>query len=314
MRILIVTNMYPQPDRPDFGTFVKDQVESLRAAGVEVDVLLIDGPKSTWNYLWGPFNLWRQLLKKRYQLIHAHYVLSGIIARLQLGTPVVVTYHGSEVGINPRHWLARLTRLAHPLFNRVIVVSPRMKATLGDSRVRVIPCGIDLDEFAPIPRAEARKQLGLPPDKPLALWIGSPHRREKRFHLLEQAWQLLQEDLPEAELLIVTGKPHSLIPLYLSAGDVLPLTSLYEGSPMVIKEAMACNLPIVSVDVGDVAAVIAETQHCYIVEASPRAIANKLRLILSNCPRSNGRRNLTHLSLEAIALQLIALYREVIQH
>ena len=97
MRVLIVTNMYPIPEEPSFGTFVKGQVDSLVKAGVDIDVLLINGRQSQLNYLWGIFRFWRQLWGGGYDLIHAHYIFSGIIARLQWGYPLVLTHHGIEV-------------------------------------------------------------------------------------------------------------------------------------------------------------------------------------------------------------------------
>ena len=311
MKVLVVTNMYPVPEQPAFGTFVRDQVEALRRKGIDIDLLFIDGGKGKLSYLGGAFRYWGRLLKGRYDVVHAHYVLSGIVARLQPFLPVVVTYHGSELGVGPDHWLFKLTRVVHPLFDRVIVVSPKMQEALDDPNVHVIPCGIDLEDFEPIPVSQARQQLGLPPHSPLVLWPGDPKRPEKRYRMLEQAVAQVRQEMPDVELVLVSGKPHHVNPVYMRACDVLGLTSAYEGSPMVIKEAMACNLPIVSVDVGDVAAVIGGTEHCYLVEAAPEAVAEKLHLVLSKRQRTNGRIRVGHLSSAAIADQLIDVYKEV---
>ena len=311
MKILAVTNMYPQPDQPAFGTFVRDQVEALRRKGVEIDVLFVDGRKSRLNYLWGIFRFWGRLFRRRYDVIHAHYVFSGIIARLQPFVPVVVTYHGSELGVDRRHWLSRLSRAVSPFFRQVIVASPRMKQVLNDPRVHVIPCGVDLNAIKPIPLPQARQQLGLPPDKPLVVWVSDPRRPEKRYSMVERAVELVKKDLPDVELVVVSGQPHQVVPVYMSACDVLALTSAHEGSPMVIKEAMACNLPIVSVDVGDVAAVIGETEFCYIAEPTFEGVAEKLRLVLSNRQRTDGRSRIGHLESNSIADQVIEVYREM---
>ena len=311
MRTLIVTNMYPEPEQPAFGTFVEDQVEALRRRGLELDVLFIDGRKSKVNYLWGTFRMWWYLLRRRYDLIHAHYSLSGIVARLQPFLPVVVTYHGSELGVRTDHWLFRLSRAVAPLFQQVIVVAPHMKALLDGSNVTVIPCGIDLDKIRPIPVTQARQQLGLPLDKPLVVWVGDHRRAEKRYSMMEQAVDLVRRDVPEVELVLVSGQPYDVVPVYMSACDVLGLTSAHEGSPMVIKEAMACNLPIVSVDVGDVASVIGETEHCYLVESTPEAVAEKLRLVLSNRQRTNGRSTIGPLESDTIAGRIVEVYKQV---
>jgi glycosyltransferase involved in cell wall biosynthesis len=303
--------MYPQPDQPAFGTFVQDQVEAICRQGVEVDVLFINGRKSRWNYVWGLFRLWRQVLRKRYDVVHAHYLFSGIIARLQPFIPVAVTYHGSELGVSRQHWLSRLACAAAPFFHRVIVVSPQMKQRLDGSNVCVIPCGINLDEIKPVPLPQARQQLGLPADKPLVLWAADPRRPEKRYSLVEQAMKLVKQSLPNAELVLVADQPHQVIPIYMSACDVLALTSTHEGSPMVIKEAMACNLPIVSVDVGDVVAVIGETEHCYLVEPTPEAVAEKLYVALSNRRRTDGRSKVGRLESNHIASRIIEVYKEI---
>jgi glycosyltransferase involved in cell wall biosynthesis len=186
-----------------------------------------------------------------------------------------------------------------------------MKALLDSSNVTVIPCGIDLDGIKPIPVAEARQQLGLPLDKLLVVWVGDHRRAEKRYSMMEQSVDLVRRDMPEVELVLVSGLPHDVVPVYMSACDVLGLTSAHEGSPMVIKEAMACNLPIVSVDVGDVASVIGQTENCYLVEPTPEAVAEKLRLVLSNRQRTNGRSTIGSMDSDAIARRIVQVYEQV---
>jgi glycosyltransferase involved in cell wall biosynthesis len=128
--------------------------------------------------------------------------------------------------------------------------------------------------------------------------------------MLERAVELAKKDLPDTELVRVSGQPHKMVPVYMSACDVLGLTSAYEGSPMVIKEAMACNLPIVSVDVGDVSAVIDGTRHCYLVAPTPEAVAEKLCTVLLDRRRTDGRNKIGHLELGFIADRIIKAYRE----
>lgn len=313
MQVLVVTNMYPTAEQPAFGTFVYDQVEALRKAGVAIDVVFINGRKSKLSYVTGVFRFWWRLLTKRYDIVHAHYAISGFVARLQFLHPVLVTYHGAEVLDHAPTWLRFLSRRGTQMFDRIIVVNQREKDhILGNgTKVEVIPCGVDLSDFRPLPQAEARSTLGLQMDKPLVLWAGEYWQSEKRFELVQESMDVLKTHYPEAELVLVSGRPHSVIPIYMSACDALVLTSRSEGSPMVVKEAMACNLPIVSTDVGDVAEVIAGVEECYLVEPDPADVAEKLEWVLRKRRRTRGRDELTRLSGELIARRIIAVYNDL---
>jgi glycosyltransferase involved in cell wall biosynthesis len=310
MKVLVVTNMYPTQDKPAFGVFVQEQVEALRKEGVEIDVLFVDGSRSKLNYIWGFFRFWGRLLKRRYDLIHAHYIFSGIIARAQFLYPVVLTHHGLEAFMT---WQRIPSRLIIPFVNMVILVSQEQKEKLRCEKAEVIPCGVNFDLFKPTPKDKAREKLNLPLDKKLVLWVGQHTRPEKRFDIVQAAVAQARERDPSIELVLVSGQPHELVPIYCNACDVLPLVSDGEGSPMVIKEAMACNLPIVSVPVGDVPEVIGGTDGCYLCTQEPLNIAEKLHLALRNGKRTNGREKIKHLELSIIAKRIITLYREVLR-
>lgn len=136
MKVLVVTNMYPNPDNPDSGIFVHEQVEALRKQGVQIDVLFVNGSRNKLNYIWGIIRLWGRLLFRRYNLIHAHYIFSGIIARAQFLYPVIITHHGVEVFMT---WQRIPSRLIIPFVNRVILVSKEQKKSLGAKRPRSSP-------------------------------------------------------------------------------------------------------------------------------------------------------------------------------
>lgn len=312
MRVLIVTNMYPTPEMPSFGTFVHDQVAALRASGIECDVFFFNGRASRWNYLRAFPRFWRQLRRGRYDLIHAHYVLAGIVARAQWGHRVVLTHHGGEVLGQPR-WQAPLCRLLTPLCDETIVVTEELRRALYADDAWVIPCGVDLDRFTPRPRADARAALGLPHDKPLVLFAGEYWRPEKRFALVEAAMALVQRELPAAELILLTGKPHHVVPDHMSACDALVLTSRVEGSPMVIKEAMASNLPIVSVRVGDVPEIIGGTPGCALAASDAADVAAKLIAVLRERRRTNGRERIAHLRHDQVARRVRTVYERAIE-
>jgi glycosyltransferase involved in cell wall biosynthesis len=303
--------MYPCPEMPSFGTFVEKQVDSLRKEGLEVDVFFFNGRASRWNYLWSFPRLWARLLTHRYDLLHAHYVFSGIVARAQLLRPVVLTQHGPEV-FGPTYQ-APLCRWVNPLMDRVITVSEEQRVRGRLNKGTVIPCGIDFDLFKPMPLEETRRELGLPMDRKLILWAGEYFRPEKRFEVVQKSIELLRKEEPDVELVLVSGKPLNEVPKYMNACDVLLLVSDGEGSPMVVKEAMACNLPVVSVPVGDVADVIGDTEGCFICSQDPRDVAEKLRLALSRGQRTDGREKIGHLEIGNIARRIIEVYEDLIE-
>ena len=311
MRVLVVTNMYPQPHQPAFGVFVKDQVESLRGLGLEVDVLFMDGRRNKLNYLAAYPRLWSRLRGKRYDLLHAHYVFSGLVARAQWSQPVVLTHHGMEVFKTWEKYVCRLTRR---WFDKLIVVSPEMKERLGVVDAYVIPCGVDLGRFQPRPKAEARRALGLPLDKKLILWAGEYFRPEKRFELVQEAIKIVQPRDPRVELVLLSGKPHETVPLYMTACDVLLLTSDAEGSPMVIKEAMGCNLPLVSTAVGDVPDVIAGVDGCYLCSQDVADVANKLEMALAFGKLTVGRERVRSMELSEIGKRIVSVYEDALAH
>lgn len=318
MRVLVVTNMYPTQDRPWFGVFVDDQVKSLKKLGVDVDVFMVDGSDNRMRYLTGFPRLWKHLLNNKYDLIHAHYVYSGIIAKSQWKYPVVLTHHGPETFFDypdGGFFTSRqpaVCRWATPKFDEVIVVSNEIREKLRYPEAHVIPCGVDLERFKPMSKEAARASLGLPQGKKLVLWAGNPRRPEKRYELVEAATKLLQERDPSVELLLAADMPHSSVPMFMNAADLLLLVSDAEGSPMVVKEAMACNVPVVSTPTGDVAEVISTTPGCFITTQAPSDIAEKVELALKSGERTNGREAVRHMALDNIARQVVEVYEKAL--
>jgi len=325
MRVLMLTNMYPYVDKfcfaiwpmrnktcleadPSFGTFIYEQVRALRALGVDVDVLFVNGRASKWNYLLGYPRLWRQLHYVRYDLIHAHYVFSGMIARAQLGLPIVQSFHAPGQMHTYQGWLCK--RLV-PLVDEVIVTSAEHKARLGYEGAHIIPCGVDLALFVPRPRDEARAELDWDLTRKVVIWVGDP-RREKRVDLAYATYELLRQWRDDTDLRVISKVPHETIPTYMNAADVLLLTSDHEGSPVVSKEAMACNLPIVSTAVGDVPEVISGVEGCFLAEHTPEDLAAKVELALAFGRRTRGREAITHLQTEGEARAILALYEKVL--
>ena len=309
MKVLVFTHMYPSQKHPEHGIFVQQQVASLQREGVDVDVLPIDTKKSKWLYPWSFVPLVKQVLIHHYDLVHAHYVFAGVVARSQFREPIILTHHGVEALWG---WQAPLCRLMSRLVDRTIVVTAQIKASIGLDSSVVIPCGVDFELFKPRDQRWSRQQLGLCEDKKLVLFVGRYPERRKRFDIVQDAVERLKMDGMDVELVVAYKQPYAEVPLYMNACDVIILPSEHEGSPQVVKEAMACNLPVVSVDVGDVPDVLAGVEGCYVCRRDPVSIAEKVELILEQRSRTHGREKTQRYDLSSIAKRIIQVYEETL--
>ena len=319
-RVLVVTNLWPTESDPGYGSFVQTQMESLRSLGVEFDTLFIDGRSSRWNYLRGIGQMRAMLRQKRYDLVHAHFGLSGWVARCQLGVPVVVSFMGDDVLGRPRRdgsitpygrFLQASSYLLARMVTASIVKSAEMKSRLRLASAEVIPNGVDFSAFRPIDRNEARRELGLDPQKKYVLFPYDPAEQRKRYDLIQAAVAQAQASDPAIEILHVRGAPRRQMPLYMNAADVLVLASIFEGSPNAVKEAMAVNLPVVAVDVGDVRELIGQTDGCYVVPREAQPMAEKIVEVCREPRRTRGREAIARLSIEKVAERVVAVYARV---
>jgi len=318
-RVLVVTNLWPTEADPGYGSFVQAQMESLRPLGVEFDVLFIDGRQSRWNYLRSIGRMRRLLRQKPYDLVHAHFGLSGWVARCQLRVPVVVSFMGDDVLGRPRRdgsitaygrFLQTSSFLLARMIPAGIVKSAEMKRKLRLASPRVIPNGVDLEAFHPMERGEARKALGLDPEKKYVLFPYNPAEPRKRYDLIQHAVEEAQHGDPAIEILHVRGVPRDRMPLYMNAADVLALASIFEGSPNAVKEAMAVNLPVVAVDVGDVRELIGHTEGCHIVPREAESMGRKIAEVCRQRQRTRGREDIARLSIESVARQVVSVYAQ----
>jgi glycosyltransferase involved in cell wall biosynthesis len=321
-RVLVITNLWPTEADPGYGSFVEAQMESLRPLGVAFDVLFINGRASRWNYVRAVRELRAKLKTDSYDLIHAHFGLSGWVARCQGKVPVVVSFMGDDVlGRFKRsgritlygRLLQALSYVLARLVTAVIVKSREMKSKLSLDSAHVIPNGVDLNLFRPGDSAEARRTLGLDPKKKFVLFPYNAAEERKRYDLIEAAVTRARQSIPELEILHARGVPGARMPLYMNAADVLVLASLAEGSPNAVKEAMATNLPVISVDVGDVADLIGPTEGCYLVPREVEAIAAKIVEVCRRSTRTRGREWIARLATENVAKQVVEIYAAATQ-
>jgi glycosyltransferase involved in cell wall biosynthesis len=245
----------------------------------------------------------------------------GVVARTQFRVPVVVTYHGDDllgtIGKNGRIVpLSRVIRFGSRLLaervDAVIVQNAEMARRLRRNDAYVIPHEVDLELFRPIDREHARRALGLEPGKKYLLFASPPEIAIKRFPLAEAAARLLSDNDPAVELLVVHKETQDRLALYFNACDVLVFPSFQEGSPNIVKQAMACNLPIVSTDVGDVRDVIGETPGCEICAPDPAAFARCIAEILARRGRTTGRDAVLRFDPSLVAARIVDVYEQVL--
>lgn len=328
LRVLIVTSEWPTPQNPHAVPFLVQNVEQMRAAGLEVEVFAFRGSKSPMNYLKAWFHLRQSHKLHTFDLVHGHFGQSGAVV-WPCPVPLIMTFHGSDlqgiVGADGRYSrasgpLRRLSRFAARRASENIVVSKRLLLFLPPLKraAHVIPLGVDFERFAIVPRDEARKRLNLPADKPLVLFAANPANAVKRFELAKAAVDELKASpqtavqMRDVELISLVGQSHDIVPLYMNACDALLLTSRHEGSPTVVKEALVCNLPVVSVDVGDVKERLDAVPGCIVCDATPESLSQGLKAVLTNPKRLDARSKLNALDERRVVENIISVYHSAL--
>jgi len=322
IRVLMVTNMYPGSGDPTYGCFVKEQIDSLKAECIDSEVLFIDGCNGKLNYIKAIWSIRRSCFRSQFDLIHAHYGLSAIPARCQLQLPLIVSFCGDDLLGSPKNdgsktimsrFICWLSRIIARVSNACIVKSKEMLRVIPKGcQSYVVPNGVDFELFKPIDQSRAREDLNLDQGKKYLLFASNPALTVKRFQLAKESWERVRRIIPECELLTVYGRSRQEIALYLNAVDCLLVTSFHEGSPNIVKEAMACNLPIVSVAVGDVREILDHSHNCRIAEANSDDIAEKVTEVLKGNGRSNGRSRIGHLEMKIIAKRIRHTYERLL--
>jgi len=306
MKILIVCSATNQQIAP----FITEQADSLRDSGQIVEFYLVR-KKGVTGYLQALPGLKSTIAVFRPDIVHAHYGLSGLLANLQRKVPVVTTFHGSDIN-DPRvfrwsRWVIRLSRFT------IFVSQQAVEIAKPRRQYAVLPCGVNMSRFCPIEKKIARQQLGWDDGEVYILFAGTREVEVKNYPLALQAVR----NIPGTQLVELKGFGRDGVNLVLNAADVALMTSFTEGSPQFIKEAMACNCPVVSTDVGDVKQLTEGVEGCYITSFEVDSVTSGLQEALrfaSDKGRTEGREKIKKLGLtdDRIAGELIRIYQRCV--
>lgn len=311
MRVLVVTNFEPDAAAPQRGRWVRDQIEEMRRREIEVE--LFSFPPGSRRYVPATLRL-RRLLRERppFDLVHAHYGLPGWCAALAGARPLVVSFHGTDVrhrvvGALSRRLVRRIDLVA--AVSRALFATeegrPGLPATPGAA---VLPCGPDLSRFGPLPREQARRELGLDADGRYLLFPADPARPEKRA---DRARELAAAC--GAELLSGGSIDPERMRLWFNAAGAVLVTSDYEGFGMVCVEALACEVPVLSTPVGIAPFVLRDLPGTLCAPFETAAWADAARPLLdSPDPRVDGAPRAEKLSAGRMAERTIEAYRDVL--
>ena len=305
MTVLIVASY----NKGRFAPFIVEQAEALKRAGCDVDWFGLQG-KGVKGYIKNLPALKQKIKECQPDIIHAHYGLSGLFANLQRKVHVVTTYHGSD--INDRKVL-RFSKLAMKLSAWNVFVSSRTWAIAKPrKKYSLLPCGIDLSDLQLTDKTEARQKMGLDIDKKYILFAGAFDNKVKNSPLAKESASLLNDK--NVSLLELKGYSREEVTLLMCAADAFLMTSLSEGSPQVIKEAMTCGCPIVSVDVGDVKERTEEVEGCHVAKTrEPQELADLLCQAMAFQGKTKGREKIIADGLDnrQVAEKLMEIYRKV---
>ena len=310
MKVLVICS-FKERIEGHIAPFVREQVETLRASGVECVVFLVKG-KGVLGYLKQLKPLKNKIKECCPEVIHAHFGLCGLLANLQRKVPVVTTYHGSDINDKKAlpfsKWAMRLSAW------NIFVSRKTLEMAKPKKKYSLLPCGIDLSDLQQTEKSEARQRMKLDANKRYILFAGAFDNAVKNALLAKEAVALLRDE--NVELLELKGYSREEVTLLMCAVDAFLMTSNTEGSPQVIKEALACGCPIVSVDVGDVKERIDGVEGCYVAQTrNSEEISDLLRKAFCFEAKTKGKERIVAEGLDnrQVAEKLIGIYYDIVK-
>lgn len=299
--------------------FVERQNAPMAAAGVVLQTFSLASRTAPLTVM----KEWRRLRRViscfRPEVVHAQFgTVTALVAVLSTSLPVVVTYRGSDLNgwCSRASWRSPLARLLSQIAalraRQIICVSDEVKSRLWwrGTIATVIPTGVDTEAFFPQPGDDVRRELGWGRDERVVIFNASRDPMTKRLALAQASIEVAEKICGKIRFVILDGNvPPALVPNMMNASDCLLLTSDREGSPTVVQEAMACCLPVVSVDVGDVKERLRGVEPTRIVSRNPQDLGRAVAEVISRRERSNGRQSAEQVSAGRVARQLISVYQ-----
>lgn len=309
MRILEVHSGNAVGGNSNKYTFVKEQGDALVAEGLEVYYYAVVG-KGFFGYLKNVTKLRKKIKEISPDIIHAHYGLCGIVSVLATSKPVVTTFHNGET-LNKHinfmcslfsQWAAHVVYVAQHIYDKCIFKS---------NKYTILPCGVEMPDMNITPYIEAREKLGWEADKKYILFGGNFKNLRKNYPLLKEALELLGRN--DIEVVEMKGFSREECVLRMSACDLFALPTKSEGSPQALKEAMACNCPIIATDVADIKHLLGDLDGHYLCSFDPKDVAEKVEKGLAFNGRTKGRERIIELGLtnDLVAKKLVEIYKQI---
>lgn len=287
-------------------SFFDQQIEVLEARGIDCTVVRVherDGSRTPANYPRFAVETIREALTGDYDLVHANYGLIAPIAIAQPTRPVVLTFWGTDL-MGPG-WLRHLSRASARAADAVILPTEGLRDRVPVEGT-VVPFGVDTERFRPIPRDEARAYVGWDRDERIVLFPYSPERDVKNYPL---AVRTVERAATDATIRTMSEVDYEDVPYYMNAADCVLVTSKRESGPMTVKEATACNVPVVATDVGFVRDVLEGVAHSHVCRTTDELVAG-LEDALASGGRSDGRN--PDLGLEEMGDRFVEVYESVL--
>ena len=305
MRILIVASGNTKAVSP----FIIEQVESLKKIDIHIEYFLIKG-KGWTGYLKSLSKLKKKIKNKKFNLIHAHYGLSGLLATLQRKIPVIITFHGSDININKNY---KWSFIASRLSSKNIFVHKdqpkKLKVMLNEKDI--IPCGINLKIFQPKDKVALRKKLDWDQKKVYILFSSSFDKPVKNVNLAYKSTQ----NIKNSELIELKNYTKIELSNLMNAADLLLVTSFSETGPLIVKEAIACNCPVVSTDVGDVKEIIVKRKNSFVTSYNPKEIEAVIKKVIKlKKPVPKDELTLQEYDLNYAAQRIKVVYQECLKN